>query len=83
MKYEAKNCVACGSIARVALKGRVECKNPRCRMTGPKNDRDAAKWNALPRRLQGRAGRKTPAWQRKGKQKVADSSSPTVKESID
>lgn len=79
MKPVAKDCVACGSPARLVLRGRVECRNPACQMLGPKNDRDASKWNALPRRQQGRAARKTPPWQRKDKSEVAKSESKNVK----
>ena len=67
---EIKTCVACGSVARRGVRGRVKCKNPRCQMMGPKNDRLGEKWNKLPRREQGRAARRTPAYQRKGKSKV-------------
>jgi len=79
MKPVAKDCVACGSPARLVLRGRVECRNPACHMLGPKNDRRAEKWNALPRRQQGRAARKTPPWQKKGGSTVDKSESKNVK----
>ena len=66
---EIKDCVACGSTARVVLGGRVKCMNRRCQMTGPKTDRYGEKWNKLPRKTQGRSGRRTPPWQ-KGTKKV-------------
>lgn len=69
---EIKTCVACGSVARMGVRGRVKCKNTRCQMTGPKNDRRGEKWNKLPRREQGRAARRTPAHQRKGVVDVAE-----------
>lgn len=83
MKPTVRDCVACGSPARVVLKGRVECRNPSCQMLGPKKDRDASKWNKLPRREQGRAARKTPPWQRKGKTKLEAQPSANVRQGND